>query len=83
MVHVPHDPDVPDFEAALYSQSLPGAFEHVVEFYDDTEDDPGIAGKQPVDGEAAAYICIGTQCSPAIRHPAALTRALRDARLRP
>ena len=56
---------------ALHAQSLPGALEQIT---------AGLPGKPPVDGAAAAYLCLGTQCSPPIRDAEILRRKLAATR---
>ena len=69
--------------AALHSVSLPGALEHLVDAASTEGLGPSLTGKSAIDGKAAAYVCIGTECSPPVTEAADLTRLLRERRVGP
>jgi uncharacterized protein len=60
-----------------HQTGLPGALVHVVS---DGALPPGLAGKAPVEGKAAAYLCIGPQCAAPITDPAGLRTRLHHLR---
>jgi uncharacterized protein len=64
---------------AMLDLSLPGAVEHVAEPGQALQD-PALAGKTAVAGQATAYACLGPQCSPPVTEPDALVELLRKQR---
>lgn len=69
-----------DLINTLYNLSLPGALEFVVAEAADGIAAPALAGKSSVGNRAAAYACIGTQCSPPIADANELAHVLRHNR---
>ncbi len=68
-----------EMEAALFSVALPGALEFSVGVVDGTGA-PVLDGKGGVDGEAAAYLCLGPSCSLPTTNGEALREAVRELR---
>jgi uncharacterized protein YyaL (SSP411 family) len=64
----------------IRSISLPGVLQYAL---DDTVKDatlPGLRDKNAVNLRAAAYVCIGPQCSPSMTEPSELAKALKEQR---
>jgi uncharacterized protein YyaL (SSP411 family) len=66
-------------ERAVLALSLPGALLTRIT-PDRPATAPALTGKGPVDGAAAAYLCLGPPCSPPVSDPHRLRAALVDAR---
>jgi hypothetical protein len=62
--------------AALHSVSLPGALEYVIEADTAVGLGPSLTGKSTIDGKAAAYVCLGPQCSMPVTDAGALKQQL-------
>jgi len=56
--------------------SLPGAVQNFVEDVSRISGATALAGKQPIEGKATAYVCIGQTCSAPMTDPDALRYAL-------
>jgi uncharacterized protein YyaL (SSP411 family) len=69
-----------DLEKARIQLSRPGALEFSVSGEATSIGPPALAGKGPVKGQAAAYICIGPQCQAPETTSDGFLAALRAAR---
>jgi uncharacterized protein YyaL (SSP411 family) len=69
-----------DLEKTRIQLSLPGALEFSVSGEASSIGPPALVGKGPVEGRAAAYICIGPQCQAPETTSDGLLAALRAAR---
>lgn len=67
--------------AALHAISMPGALEVAVPDATYLDASPLLQGKTAIDGKAAAYVCIGPQCSLPVTDAGAFTRLLREQRI--
>ena len=65
---------------ALHKVAVPGAFEWIVDGSGQAIASPVLAGKGAIDGKAAAYVCLGPNCSLPTTDPVSLESALRELR---
>jgi uncharacterized protein len=65
---------------ALYSVSIPGAIQHKLDTETAERIAPALEGKSAIDGAAAAYACLGPQCSPPITNAESLVDLLQEQR---
>jgi uncharacterized protein len=63
---------------AIRSISLPGALQYGME--PGASELAALRDKQPVNGRATAYVCVGPQCSPALTEPSEFVRTLKAQR---
>ena len=64
----------------IRSISLPGALTYALHDAASGATLPGLAGKNPVNRVATAYVCLGPQCSPPLTAPDELARTLKEQR---
>ncbi len=69
--------------SALHGVSMPGALELAVPDATYLDASPLLQGKTAVDGKAAAYVCIGPQCSLPVTEAEVFARLLREQRVAP
>jgi hypothetical protein len=64
----------------IRSISLPGALQYALNDTANGATLPGLRDKNAVNRRAAAYVCIGPQCSPSLTEPSELAKALKEQR---
>jgi uncharacterized protein YyaL (SSP411 family) len=64
----------------IRSISLPGALQYALNDNANGAALPGLRDKSAVNRRAAAYVCIGPQCSPSLTEPSELAKALKEQR---
>ncbi len=64
----------------IRSISLPGALQYALNDTANGATLPGLRDKNAVNRRAAAYVCIGPQCSPSLTEPSDLAKALKEQR---
>ena len=65
---------------ALYGVSLPGSIQHILETETAERIAPTLEGKSAIDGSAAAYACLGQQCSPPLTELKDFLKTLKEQR---
>ena len=70
----------PELIEVIRSISLPGVLQYALSDTASGSGLPGLRDKSGVNSRAAAYVCIGPQCSPPLTEPAELARTLKQQR---
>ncbi|WP_455370437.1 aldo/keto reductase [Petrachloros mirabilis] len=74
-----NDPGLPALQQAINETYLPNRIIAISDTLDGTSHHPLLAGKKPVDGRAALYICRNFACQQPITDPTVAADALRSA----